>query len=490
MKFGDYTKVNSIKTPEAFREHLARLGLDMPCDDEVQSGPQAPLAAPLQIGEFTAGNRFAIQPMEGWDGTADGSPSPNTARRWRHFGLSGAKFIWGGEAVAVRHDGRANPSQLTMTPATQGGIAALREGLVAAHREAMGDDRNLVIGLQLTHSGRFSRPNGKRMEPFILYRHPILDRKFGVAPDHPLMTDGDIRRLIGDFVVAARRARDCGFQFVDIKHCHGYLGHEFLSARTRGGEFGGSFENRTRFLREIVAGIRAEAPGLAVAMRVSAIDLAPFRPDPAHTVPGSIGPGVPDDLSGCMPYRYGFGLDENDPLKIDLAEPRALIEQARSLGIHMINVTLGSPYYNPHVIRPALYPPSDGYHPPEDPLIGVMRHLSVVRALKESFPDVAFMGSGYTYLQEFLPNVAQAAVRRGWVDLVGLGRMVLAYPQLPADVLAGRVVQRKRLCRTFSDCTTAPRNHMVSGCYPLDTHYKKSPQMEQLTQVKKAAHLA
>ncbi len=163
---------------------------------------------------------------------------------------------------------------------------------------------------------------------------------------------------------------------------------------------------------------------------------------------------------------------------------------AQSLGIRLINITLGSPYYNPHLTRPALYPPSDGYQPPEDPLIGVMRHLETVRDLKQAFPALAFMGSGYTYLQEFLPNVAQAVVRQGWVDFVGLGRMVLSYPELPADVLAGRPMQRKRLCRTFSDCTTAPRNGMVSGCYPLDTHYKKSPEMVRLTQVKKAANLA
>ena len=141
-------------------------------------------------------------------------------------------------------------------------------------------------------------------------------------------------------------------------------------------------------------------------------------------------------------------------------------------------------------MRTALYPPSDGYHPPEDPLIGVMRHLSVVRELKQSFPDVALVGSGYTYLQEFLPHVAQAVVRAGWTDFVGLGRMVLAYPELPADVLSGKAMQRKRLCRTFSDCTTAPRHGLVSGCYPLDVHYKKSPEMVKVTAIKKAANIS
>jgi 2,4-dienoyl-CoA reductase-like NADH-dependent reductase (Old Yellow Enzyme family) len=331
------------------------------------------------------------------------------------------------------------------------------------------------------------------MEPKILYRHPILDRKFGLGANGTQVTvfsDGDIRALIDDYVIAAKRAWDCGYQFVDLKHCHGYLGHEFLSAKTREGEFGGSMENRSRFLRELVAGIRAEVPQLQIGVRLSALDLVPFKPDPAQSDASTLGPGVPDDYSACMPYRYSFGTDEADPVRTDLAETRAFLEVAQSLGIRLINITLGSPYYNPHLTRPALYPPSDGYQPPEDPLIGVMRHLETVRDLKQSFPGLAFMGSGYTYLQEFLPNVAQAVVRQGWTDFVGLGRMVLSYPELPADVLAGRPMQRKRLCRTFSDCTTAPRNGMVSGCYPLDTHYKKSPEMVRLTQVKKAANLA
>ena len=490
MKFGDFAKIKGLSTTAGFRENLALLGIAMPCDDIVASGPGSPLGSPLHAGKLTIGNRFAIQPMEGWDCLDDGRPSENTVRRWRNFGLSGAKLIWGGEAVAVRHDGRANPRQLTMTPASAPEIARMRDTLVAAHREAMGNDDGLVIGLQLTHSGRFCKPNDDaRMEPMILYRHPILDRKFRVTAGHPVMSDGDIRKLIDDYVVAARRARDGGFDFVDIKHCHGYLGHEFLSAKTRPGDFGGSLENRTRFLREIVAGIRAEAPGLDIGVRVSAFDYVPFKPDPAEPEADTLGHGVPDDYSQCLPYVYGFGTDEREPVKENLAETRAFLAILRDLDIRLVNLTLGSPYYNPHLTRPALYPPSDGYKPPEDPLLGVMRHLDLVRTLKADFPDLVLMGSGYTYLQEFLPNVAQAVVRDGWTDLVGLGRMVLAYPELPADVLAGRTLQRKRLCRTFSDCTTAPRNGMVSGCYPLDHHYKKSPQMAVLARVKKAANL-
>jgi NADPH2 dehydrogenase len=487
MKFGDYPKIASFDGVAAFKRYLADNDIDIPCDDIVAAGPEAPLAQPIEVLGRIIPNRFCVQPMEGWDGLEDGNPSDNTIRRWRRFGESGAKFFWGGEAVAVRPDGKANPNQLTFTSDTVAGIARLRDEAIAAHRAAIGDPSDLVIGLQLTHSGRFCRPTDKKqLEPLILYRHPLLDRKFGVTPSHPVMTDDEIARLIEDYVVAAKRTRQCGYDFVDIKHCHGYLGHEFLSAHTREGRYGGSLENRTRFLREVVAGIRAAVPDLPIAVRVSAFDLVPFKPDPARSVPGKLGPGIPEAVEGCLPYRYGFGVDPHDPTRIDLTEPKQFLALLRELGISLVNITSSSPYYNPHTMRPALYPPSDGYHPPEEPLIGVARHLHAVRELKAAFPDLVIVGSAYTYLQEFLPHVAQAVLRRGWTDFVGLGRMMLAYPELPRDVLAGKGVQAKRPCRTFSDCTTAPRNGLVSGCYPLDAFYKKSPEFRSLAAAKKA----
>ena len=489
MKFGDYPKAGSLEGVNGFRSYVQSLGLDMPCDDIVASGPGSPLGAPFEFEGMTIGNRLGVHPMEGWDCESDGRPSVNTKRRWQRFGQSGGKLIWGGEACAVRPDGRANPKQLYMSEDSQSDIAELRDITAKAHREAVGDERGLVIGLQLTHSGRFCKPNdNKRFESMIIYNHPILDRKFGYPADRPVMSDDDIKRLIEDYVVAAKRAQQCGFDFVDLKHCHGYLGHEFLSAVTRPGPYGGTLENRTRFLKEIIEGIRAEAPGLKIGVRLSAIDTLPFKPDPAQSVPGALGPGIPEEHA--LPYRYGFGANPDQPLEYDLTEPKALFEILRGFGVRLVNVTLASPYYNPHVIRPALYPPSDGYHPPEDPFIGVMRHITVVRELKKSFPDFCLMGSGYTYLQEFFPNVAQAVVRQGWVDVVGLGRMVLSYPDLPLDLLGGRGMTKKKLCRTFSDCTTAPRNGIVSGCYPLDPFYKKSPEFKSLAGVKKPAKLA
>lgn len=214
----------------------------------MESGSLAPLAQGRRLANgFITGNRFCILPMEGWDGNLDGSPSELTIRRWLHFGASGAKLIWGGEAVAVRHDGRANPNQLMINEANLASIAALRQALVKAH-EARGSSTDLFIGLQLTHSGRFSRPNEKnRLEPVILYHHPYLDRKFDIPAEFPVISDGEIRKLEEDYIRAACLAQKAGFDFVDIKHCHGYLGHEFLSSFDRPGDYGGSFVNRTAF---------------------------------------------------------------------------------------------------------------------------------------------------------------------------------------------------------------------------------------------------
>lgn len=472
-----YRRIASLKTLVEFQRYLAELGIELPCDVELQSGANSPLAQPCVLDNgFKIGNRFCILPMEGWDGTSDGRPSEETMRRWQHFGVSGAKLIWGGEAVAVRHEGRANPNQLLINEKNLRELAKLRETLVMVHEREYGQSSDLLVGLQLTHSGRYCKPNRKDcMEPQILYHHPVLDRKLGLQPSHPLMSDDDIARLVSDFVAAAKLAQRAGFAFVDLKHCHGYLGHEFLSAIDRGGRYGGSFENRTRFLREIVAGIRAEVPELQIAVRVSAFDFLPYRS-------GAQGVGEPEIASGAE-YHYAFGADATG-LQLDLTEPRAFLDLLAALRIQLVCITAGSPYYNPHIQRPALFPPSDGYLPPEDPLAGVARQIEVTAKLKQYRPDLIFVGSGYTYLQEWLPHVAQNVIRTGQADFVGLGRMVLSYPEMPADILRGKPLQRKRICRTFSDCTTAPRNGLISGCYPLDEYYKSKPEAEELTRLK------
>jgi 2,4-dienoyl-CoA reductase-like NADH-dependent reductase (Old Yellow Enzyme family) len=473
-----FPRIGQFKNVAQFRRRLVDLGINLPVDDRILSAAEgSPLARPIQVEGFTIGNRWCIQPMEGWDAHADGSPSELTLRRWRRFGQSGAKLIWGGEAAAVVEQGRANPNQLLATAEVRPGLSNVLCELRAAHRQVCGDDADLLVGLQLTHSGRFAHPSAAGPQPRIAYHHPLLDARVGLDATctSAVISDSEVERLIDQYVASARVAAKAGFQFVDVKACHGYLVHEFLSAFTRKGPFGGDFQGRTRLLLTIVERIRDEMPSLMVAVRLSAFDTPPYEGA------GDAGRAMRYDL----PYRFGFGLKEDAPLEADLREPLLLLQELQRRGVALLNISCGSPYYNPHLQRPAAFPPSDGYQPPEDPLIGVARQIDTARQIKTALPRAVIVGSGYSYLQEYLPHVAHAVVRNGWADCVGLGRMALAYPQLPADTLAGRPLARRRLCRTFSDCTTAPRNGLASGCYPLDSFYRDSPQARRLRTIKR-----
>jgi 2,4-dienoyl-CoA reductase-like NADH-dependent reductase (Old Yellow Enzyme family) len=464
-----YPQVKRLDTYDRFTGRLRELGLELPVDADVD--PHGALAQPLRLvdaaaGSFTVANRFAILPMEGWDGTTDGRPTELVRRRWQRFARSGAGLVWG-EATAVRPDGRANPNQLVIDETTVDDLAQLRALL----------DPSQVVGMQLTHSGRWSRPVD-RPEPRTAYPHPVLDPRLGID-GRAAFGDDELDELVGCYVDAAVLAQQAGFAFVDVKHCHGYFLHELLSAHDRRGPYGGDFEGRTRFLRAVVAGIRERAPGLAVAVRLSMFDLRPYRAGPD-------GVGEPD---GEGPYRYGFGGDGTG-LGMDLTETHRFCELLEELGIGLLSTTAGSPYYNPHIQRPAYFPPSDGYQPPEDPLVGVARQVAATAELAAAHPAIATVGAGYSYLQEWLAPVGQAVVVGGGAAMVGLGRMALSYPDLPADVLAGRPLARRLVCRTFSDCTTAPRNGLISGCFPLDPFYKEHPQRVALAAAKKAAKRA
>ncbi|MFZ9853761.1 MAG: NADH:flavin oxidoreductase [Limisphaerales bacterium] len=486
------TRIATLKTVDEFRAHVAALGIDIPTEDTIAT-TGSPLLQPLSgvtIHGKTIGNRWAIHPMEGWDGTTDGGVTDDMRRRWRRFGESGAKLIFGCEAMAIRPDGRANPNQLILQESNREGVRELLGLLREAHQQHHGTTDDLVVGFQLTHSGRFCRPNDKkRFEPRVAFRHPLLDGRFRVDSDGQVLTDDEVRELIRCYVRAARIAAEVGADFVDLKHCHGYLLHEFLGAHTRPGPYGGSFENRTRILREIVEGIRADGNRIDLAVRLSAFDFVPFRPDPARSQPGRPGPGIPEDYSAHLPYHYGFGVDPRNPVEHDLTETFRFADLCVDLGIRLLNLTAGSPYYNPHIQRPAAYPPSDGYQPAHDPLIDVARQLDVVRRVKAHLAGrgTAVVGTAYSYLQEYLPHVAQAVIRQGWTDVVGLGRMTLSYPGILSDATRQGVLTPRLLCRTFSDCTTAPRNGLISGCYPLDDHYRVKPEAERLKAIKKGS---
>jgi 2,4-dienoyl-CoA reductase-like NADH-dependent reductase (Old Yellow Enzyme family) len=474
-------QIKRLRRPADLRARLDALGIadDLPIAEPDAIAATLGQSLALDDGNVLA-NRFAILPMEGWDGTAGGRPTDLVRRRWARFGSSGAALVWGGEAVAVTPDGRANPHQLCIGPDSERDLAELRTLLLDAHRSATGDGPPPRIGLQLTHSGRWSRPSGEP-EPRTAHAHPLIDARVG-ANAASVLTDTELDDLVGAFVHAATVAQSAGFDFVDVKHCHGYLLHELLSAHERAGVYGGNLAGRMHFLDCTVAGIRRAAPGLDIGVRLSVFDVAPYIADPVTGV-GIVDPDRP------LPYRYAFGGDA-DGTGIDLTEPHEFCAHLIDLGVTMLCVTAGSPYYCPHVQRPAYFPPSDGYLPPRDPLLEVARLTRATRELARAHPQLTIVASGLTYLQEWFPAVAAALVARGDASCIGYGRAALSIPTLASDVLAGRAPDRASLCRTFSDCTTAPRHGLVSGCYPLDDFYKSKPERRTLTAAKRAAEAA
>ena len=467
-----FPKVTQFKTLEEFSAYLKKENIEIGFAEG-----SAAMSGKIEHNGRIIGNRWAILPMEGWDCTADGSPSEYTRRRWLNFAKSGAKLLYGTEAAAVMHSGRSNPQQLMCAEHTAGALKDICKEMRQTHREKFGTDDDMLIGLQLTHSGRFSHPNkADVLESVTAYSHPLLDKKFGNSPAN-VVKDDEVKNIIQHFIKAAAIARDAGFDFVDIKHAHGYLGHEFLTAYDRPGPYGGSFENRTRFFREIAEGIQKAAPGLEISSRLSIFDIFPF-------VKGGDGVGKPMEWQGH--YSYAFGGDGTG-MNMDetLEEPVKFVKMMQEYGVSLICATIGSPYYNVHMQRPAYYPVSDGYEMPEHPLYNVSRHIKAVKRLRELCPGIKVVGSGYTCLQEYLPAAAEYAVGNNETDFVGIGRMVLSYPEICADSLAGKTLDRCRICRTFGDCTSAPRNGMISGCYPLDHFYKQLPEAERLKEIKK-----
>ncbi len=427
----------------------------------------SPLLQPIEVGGRRVGNRLAIQPMEGCDGEPDGSPGELTYRRYERFGGGGAKLIWG-EAAAVVPEARANPRQLVINAANAGSIEKLLLTARRAHIASNRDDADLLVGLQLTHSGRYSYPRSllAHHDP-LLDPRTVADKSTGqvVGPEDPLLSDDDLDRLQDHFAEAAALAYGIGFDFVNIKQCHRYFLNELLSARSRPGKYGGSLENRTRFIRDLVARIRSENPGRIIATRLNVFDGVPFQK-------AEDGLGIPCPFS--TPVHSAWGTDAEDPSKPDLAEPIVLIGWLRDLGVTLINVSIGNPYASPHLLRPFEYPPPDGYETPEHPLIGVDRHFRLTAAIQSAYPDLAVVGSGYSWLQMYAFEAGAANVAAGRASLVGIGRGALSQPDFGVRVANGEPLDRKRVCRTFSYCTALMRSkhnelgQFPTGCPPFD----------------------
>ena len=422
---------------EELRRRIRELNLDLELSEDF-----SPLLAPLKVGKFTLPNRLVVLPMEGCDGTADGAPDELTFRRYRRFAAGGAGLLWF-EATAVAHEGRANPRQLWLHPPTVPAFASLVEATFKAATDGNGPSHRPLVILQLTHSGRYSRPE-RTPAPIIAHHSPYLDPTHKLSPDYPLITDDELERLEDRYVEAARCARQAGFDGVDIKACHRYLISELHASFTReNSRYGGlAFENRSRFFRNIVGKIRVVVPGLLVTARLNAYD--------------------------AMAYPYGFGMDREQPDKPDPAEPLELVRFLREQGAPLVNITVGNPYYNPHVNRPFDLPTLGAPMPAEHPLVGVERFVQVVRQIQAAVPDLAVIGGGYSWLRQFFPHVGAANVRKGWVSLIGLGRMTFAYPDCVRALLRTGRLDPEKVCVACSACTQIMRDGGRSGCVPRD----------------------
>ncbi len=431
------------------------------------SADLSPLLESVDVGGRPVGNRLAIQPMEGCDGEADGSPGELTFRRYRRFGAGGAKLIWG-EACAVVAEGRANPRQLLINPANVAPLARLVQTTCQAHFDANGKNDDLLVGLQLTHSGRYSfeRPLLAQHDP-LLDPRTIVDKATGTTagPETPLLSDADLDRLQDRYVEAAVLAEQAGFDFVDIKQCHRYLLNELLAARTRPGKYGGPFENRTRFVREVVGRIRSSCPGLLLATRLNVFDGIPYRKGPTDE-------GVL--CSFTPPIRSAWGTRQDNPAEPDLEEPLALVGLLQELGVCLVNISMGNPYASPHLVRPFEYPPPDGYETPEHPLFGVDRHFRSTASIQTAYPELAIVGSGYSWLQAFAFEAGAANLAAGRTTFVGIGRGALAQPDFGRRLARGEPLDRRHICRTFSYCTALMRSkhhemgQFPTGCPPFD----------------------
>lgn len=425
----------NFDTLDDLRRKVTELGLEVEFDQDL-----SPLARRVRVGDHEIPNALAVHPMEGCDGERDGRPGQLTIRRYERFARGGAGLLWF-EATAIAHPGRANPRQLTLTRETVPYFKEMLDHTLELARQANGDSFRPFTVLQLTFSGRYSRPDG-RPAPVLAHHDGILDRVMGIPPDYPLITDAELEELRDRWVEAAQLAYEAGFDAVDVKSCHRYLLSELLAAHTRPGRYGGSFENRTRLHYEIVECIREQVPGIIVTMRLNVYD--------GH------------------PYPWGWGVSKDDPMIPDLEEPLRFVRGLYERGVPMVNVTAGNPYFTPHINRPYDIPVHGARVPDEHPLVGVARLIGLARAVKRAVPEMVVVASGYSWLRHFLGHAAAATVRRGDADLVGLGRGAFAYPDFARDLLRKGALDPKKCCITCSRCTQIMRDGGRTGCVVFD----------------------
>ncbi|MBE5792422.1 MAG: flavin oxidoreductase/NADH oxidase [Clostridiales bacterium] len=394
------------------------------------------LFTPLAIGKHVSSNRVALQPMEGTDGALDGAPGELTKRRYIRFSEGGAGLIWF-EAVASAPEVRASAHQLYLTDKNVDEFKKLVENI----REA-GIKKNgyaPVIVMQATNSGRYSKPNGYP-EPLIAYNNPVLEDK--PIDKSRILTDDQLKAYEEKFYDLARLAQVAGFDGMDVKCCHRYLANELFSAYTREGMYGGSFENRTRFIMNAYAAAQSaiKNPEFFLTSRMNAYD--------------------------GFEYPWGFGVKEGCGIEPCMDEAIRLIGMiTEKYNIPLINITIGNPYKNPHVNRPY---DKGNYVPAEHPLFGESRMMKCVSEIQHAYPDLPVIGSAFTYLRGFSPNLAAGMIEGGHSQMAGFGRLAFAYPDFVNDLKNNGSIDPKKLCITCGQCANLLRAGIPAGCVVRD----------------------
>lgn len=413
------------KTKDELLGKAAELEVDLPFSDDISV-----LFTPASAGSLFMPNRFAVQPMEGYDSLRDGSPSELTKRRYLRYAGGGSGLIWY-EAVAVTEDGRSNPGQLWINQSNVESYKRLNE---AVRKRAAENGINPVLVIQLTHSGRYSKPDGSA-RPLAGSANPVLDKS-----EPKILSDEELKIIQHSYIEAARLSKHAGFDAVDLKACHGYLVIDLLASRNRADSLYGGDElvKRTRFLLETFDRIKAEVPGIEITTRLNISDL----------------------------YSGGFGVDtEGLP---DFREPLQLAGELFSRGLRLLNISMGSPYHNAWVTRP-FDTPLPGFNAPEEhPLAGVARMINSTALFSKKLPGIEIVGSAYSWLRQFIPNVAAGVISSGGASLAGLGRSSFAYPDLPLDLLKTGKADPRKVCITCSGCTRLIRNLRPGGCVIRD----------------------
>lgn len=414
------------------RQTAEELGAFLPLAEDL-----SPLFQPLNLGKVTAANRIAFQPMEGTDGQENGAPGELTWRRYERFARGGAGLIWF-EAVATVPEGRASAHQLMLTPENLDDFKRLVE-----HIKETGLKENgyaPIIVMQATNSGRYSKPTGVP-DPLIAYNCPPLEEP--LLDDSHVLADETLQRYTDAYAPAAKLAREAGFDGVDVKCCHRYLACELLSAYTRPGRYGGSYENRTRFLKDAFAAAQSEIGDGFLTSRMNAYD--------------------------GFEYPYGWGVKEGEGLRVDLTEPLRLIGELRDqFNVPLMNITMGNPYKNPHVNRPYDH---GNYVPPEHPIEGLGRVMQGLTDIQHAYPDLPILGSAFSYLRGYAPNLAAGMVGGGHCAMAGFGRMAFANPDFPNQLRHDGKIDK--VCMTCGGCAVLLRAGRCAGCIVHDREVYK-----------------